>query len=65
MVLIIKDTKERFIDRMVQIYKIVDFRKIDLSPFVVTPEELKKRIELGDPFFEEILSKGEVLYGRK
>jgi len=50
---------------MVQIYKIVDLRKIDLSPFVVTPEELRQRIELGDHFFKEILSKGKVLYERK
>ena len=52
--LIIKDTQDRVIDRMVQIYKIVDLRKIDLSPFVVTPEELRQRIELGDHFFKEI-----------
>lgn len=56
--LIIKDTRERVIDRMVRIYKIVDLRKIDLSPFVVTPEELGQRIEFGDHFFKEILSKG-------
>lgn len=63
--LIIKETQDRVIDRMVQIYKIVDLRKIDLSPFVVTPQELKQRIELGDHFFKEILLKGEVLYERK
>lgn len=67
--LIIKDTQDRVIDRMVQIYKIVDTIKndeikyIDLSPFVVTPEELKQRLEIGDHFFKEILSKGEVFYG--
>ncbi len=60
--LIVKNTKDRVIDRMVQIYKIIDIRKIDLSPFVVTPEELKQRVELGDHFFKEILSKGVVLY---
>jgi len=60
--LIVKNTKDRVIDRMVQIYKIIDIKKIDLSPFVVTPEELKQRLEMGDHFFKEILSKGVVLY---
>ncbi len=60
--LIVKNTKDRVIDRMVQIYKIIDIRKIDLSPFVVTPEELKQRLEMGDHFFKEILSNGVVLY---
>ncbi len=62
--LIVKNTKDRVIDRMVQIYKMIDIRKIDLSPFVVTPEELKQRLEIGDHFFKEILSKGVVLYER-
>lgn len=62
--LIVKDTKERVIDRIVQIYKIVNIRKIDLSPFVVTPEEIDERIRIGDHFFKEILAKGEVLYER-
>lgn len=68
--LIIKDTTERIVDRIVQIYKIVDtiesdeIKYIDLSPFVVTPEELKQRLRMGDHFFKEIISKGEVLYGK-
>ncbi len=62
--LIIKDTKEKIVDRIVQIYKIVNIKKIDLSPFVVTPKELEQRIKIGDQFFQEILSKGEVLYER-
>lgn len=68
--LIIKNTKERIVDRMVRIYKIVGTIKneeikynIDLSPFVVTPKELKQRLEIGDHFFKEIILKGEVLYG--
>ena len=69
--LIIKDTEERVLDRMVRIYKIVgtieneEIRYLDLSPFVVTPEELKQRLGIGDHFFKEILSKGEMLYERK
>jgi hypothetical protein len=31
---------------------------------VYTPEEIKKRLEIGDFFFIEILEKGKVLYAR-
>lgn len=64
--LIIKDTKERPIDRRVFIRRMVsDLRKGYLfSSIVVTPQELKTRLEIGDQFFEEILSKGEVLYAK-
>ncbi len=60
--LIIKNTKDRLVDRITQIYKILDIKRVDLSPFVLTPEEIRQRIEMGDQFFKEILSKGEVLY---
>lgn len=68
--LIIKNTTERIVDRMVRIYKIVgtikneEIKYIDLSPFVVTPKELKQRLEIGDHFFKEIVSKGKVVYGK-
>ncbi len=64
--LIIKDTPERPIDRMVEIRDIVDIRDPSYPaffPIVVTSSELKARLERGDQFFEEIISKGRVLYG--
>ncbi len=62
--LIIKETKERPIDRRVAVRKIVSDpnRRIPFEPIVLTPEELKKRVEIGDQFIKEILTKGEVLY---
>jgi hypothetical protein len=35
------------------------------SPLVLTPEEIKQRLEIGDQFIQEILAKGEVLYARQ
>lgn len=62
--LIIKETKERPIDRRVAVRKIVSDpnRRIPFEPIVLTPEELKKRVEIGDQFIKEVLTKGEVLY---
>ena len=62
--LIIKKTSERPIDRRIAVRRIVsDIRKkIPFSPLVVTPEELLRRLKIGDDFFIEITEKGKVLY---
>lgn len=64
--LIIKNTKERPIDRRVYVRRIVSVLRKGhpFSSIVVTPQELKARLEIGDQFFKEILSKGEVLYAK-
>ena len=62
--LIIKKTSERFIDRWVNVRQIVSDpkRSIPFEPIVLTPDEVKERLAIGDQFIEEILTKGEVLY---
>ena len=62
--LIIKKTSERFIDRWTNVRKIVSDpkRSIPFEPLVLTPEEVKERLAIGDQFIEEIITKGEVVY---
>ena len=62
--LIIKDTTERPIDRRVKVARIAhDSRRlIPLEFIVLTPEEVRGRLRVGDQFLMEILDKGEVLY---
>lgn len=62
--LIVKDTNKPFHKRWADVCRIVsDSRKgIAFSPFVITPKELQKRLELHDPFFEKIMNEGEVLH---
>ena len=65
--LVIKESSERPLDRMTLVHRIVDIRDSTypaLSPIVLTPEEIKQRLEIGDQFIEEILTKGEVLSAR-
>lgn len=63
--LIIKNTdKKRRVDRFVEVKQIIfnpEFN-IPVSPLVLTVDEVKGRIESGDDFIEEILTKGKVLY---
>ena len=65
--LIVKDTKEIPFDRRVTIRRICQDpnRHIPFQPLVVTPGELEARLRMGDPFFREIVQKGEVLYARE
>lgn len=62
--LIIKETSERFIDRWVTVRRILSdpTRLIPLETIVLTPEELSRRLSIGDQFLTEILERGEVLY---
>ena len=62
--LIIKDTDKPFHKRWAEVCRLVSKlrRGIAFSPFVITPDELRRRLELGDQFFEEIVRKGTVLY---
>ena len=64
---IIKDTNDRPIDRRVTVRRMVSKLRngYPFSSIVVTPEELERRINIGDQFFEEIILKGEVLYARE
>ncbi|KPL13073.1 hypothetical protein AMJ85_00470 [candidate division BRC1 bacterium SM23_51] len=63
--LIIKETSERFIDRWVAARRALSDSKrtIPVETLVLTPGELSHRLSVGDQFLEEIMEKGEVLYG--
>lgn len=61
---IIKDTGKDGIQRFVEVKRLIyePERRISISPLVYTPKEVSERLELGDDFIEEVLTKGEVLY---
>lgn len=61
---ILKNTNERRVDRFVHVKRIIydPYRKIPVSPLVYTPDELEKRLTMGDDFVREIIEKGVVLY---
>ncbi len=63
-ILIIKKTSDRFIDRLINVRRIVSDpeRSIPFDPIVLTPDEVAERLAIGDQFIEEIVKKGEVLY---
>ena len=62
--LIIKETSDRFIDRWVTVRHILSDpdRTVPLETLVLTPQEVSKRLGMGDQFLMEIMERGEVLY---
>lgn len=63
--LIIKNTNKRPIDRWVEVKRLLRdiTRTVPVAPLVYTEKEIKQRIAIKDFFIEEILEKGDVLYG--
>lgn len=62
--LIVKETSGRFIDRWVAVRELIadPERRIPVEPIVVTPSELQQRLAIGDQFFQEIVTRGKLLY---
>lgn len=58
---IIKKTSKRKLDRIDEILEFLD-PKNPVDIHVYTPQEIKKRLSLGDPFLKEVFAKGKVLY---
>ncbi|MBI2357707.1 MAG: nucleotidyltransferase domain-containing protein [Deltaproteobacteria bacterium] len=58
--LVVAPTKERFFERMASVRRLIrDLRNgLPVSPIVLTPGELEKRRQAGDPFVREILETG-------
>ena len=63
--LIIKDTDKRPIERWMEVKRLLRDRNrtVSVSPLVYTSRELEARLALKDFFIQEVLEKGEVLYG--
>ncbi len=63
--LIIKDTDKRPIERWMEVKRLLRdrSRKTSVSPLVYTNHELDHRLAIKDFFIQEVLEKGEVLYG--
>lgn len=57
-----KDTPYKGRDRIIEVSRLID-RDIPADFLVYRPEEFEKRLAMGDPFIEMIITEGKVLYG--
>jgi predicted nucleotidyltransferase len=61
--IIIKNTKEKFLKRMVRVLDLCD-GKIVVEPLIYTEAEFKKMLEQRNDFLETVVSEGKVIYER-
>jgi uncharacterized protein len=62
--LVVMDTELTLPEQRKELYEEVRDRQFGLDLIVRTPVDLEKRLEQGDFFLREIVSKGQVLYER-
>lgn len=61
-VAIIKNTKKRFLKRLVEAARLIRSKLYPIDIFVYTPEEVKRMQEEESPFWEQVSKKGIVIY---
>jgi predicted nucleotidyltransferase len=63
--LIIKDTDEKFRQRALNVRRVLieENGLIGLDILVYTPNEIARRLEMGDSFLSKIMKEGIILYG--
>ncbi|MBA5942662.1 MAG: nucleotidyltransferase domain-containing protein [Methanophagales archaeon] len=62
---VIKKTEKRFIERLIEVARLIDLDLGKVDVFVYTPEELERMIEWENPFIERVLKEGRVLYEKE
>ena len=62
---IVKDTTESQRERSRKLRSLLFGSGIPFDLFIYTPNEIKKRLDVGDFFINDIIKKGEILYERK
>ena len=60
--LVIMNSREHPAERSAKVMSVCHPRYLGMDLIVITPEELEKRLAGFDPFLEDIMSKGRVLY---
>jgi predicted nucleotidyltransferase len=63
--LIVKETSKPFHQRLFDVRQLVSpiLNGQPFEPIVITPRELRRRLQRGDQFFQEIVRKGKLVYG--
>jgi predicted nucleotidyltransferase len=61
---VVMESRERPIKRASSVRSVLRDLYVPMDILVRTPEELKYRIDIGDPFIKKILRDGQVIYAR-
>jgi predicted nucleotidyltransferase len=61
---IVMESSERPMKRAASLRSILKDRYVPMDILVRTPDELKHRLDIGDPFIKKIVRDGQVIYAR-
>jgi uncharacterized protein len=61
--LIVMESRDRPAERIRKVSDLFDPRPLPMDFIVLTPGEMRHRLRGFDPFLEEVLEKGQILYG--
>ena len=61
--LIVMESRDRPAERIRKVSDLFDPRPLPMDFIVLTPVEMRQRLSGFDPFLEEVLEKGQMLYG--
>jgi len=61
--LVVMETRDRPAERIRKVSDLFDPRPLPMDFIVLTPAEMRRRLSGFDPFLEEVLEKGQRLYG--
>ena len=61
--LIVMESRDRQAERIRKVSDLFDPRPLPMDFIVLTPGEMRHRLSGFDPFLEEVLEKGQMLYG--
>ena len=62
---VIKKTNKRFMERLIEVAKLIDNDLGKVDVFVYTPREFREMVERGNPFIEEVSKDGKIVYEEK
>jgi len=60
--IVVKQTEERFFDRIGRVRDACEDIDVDVQPLVYTPDEFRQMLEQGNTFLETVLEEGLVAY---
>ncbi|MGZ8532701.1 MAG: nucleotidyltransferase domain-containing protein [Candidatus Binatia bacterium] len=61
--LIVMESRDRPAERIRKVSDLFDPRPLPMDFIVLTPSEVRQRLNGFDPFLEEVIEKGQMLYG--
>ncbi|MFH7835457.1 MAG: nucleotidyltransferase domain-containing protein [Candidatus Aenigmatarchaeota archaeon] len=62
---VIKNTDKRFLERLIEVAKLIDNDLGKVDVLVYTPDEFEDMVKAGNPFIKEVLEKGKIVYELK